>query len=85
MIRIPCPKNVVKTENSSGDKGNAKYDPTEHAVLWKINRFSGDSTARIISDIYLDEEGIRGWNRPPVGMEFRVDMVTASGLKVRSL
>jgi AP-2 complex subunit mu-1 len=86
-IKIPTPKNTAVCKIYS-QTGKAKYYPEVDAVVWKINRFPGDTKYILGADIELSSSvktTKKAWSRPPISMEFQVAMFTSSGLHVRFL
>jgi AP-2 complex subunit mu-1 len=85
IIRIPTPLNTAKvTERTS--QGRAKYEPEQNNIVWKINRFSGQSEYVLQAEANLTSmTNQKAWSRPPLNLSFSLLMFTASGLLVRYL
>lgn len=97
VIKIPVPPNTRKVKNLSvsgfgsitaggGVGGKAKHAATENCIVWKIPKMQGGSDLTLTADADLvPNVREKTWNRPPISMDFRVLMYTASGLSVRYL
>ena len=85
IIRIPTPLNTAKlTERTT--QGRAKYEPEQNNIVWKINRFSGQSEYVLSAEASLTSmTNQKAWSRPPLSISFSLLMFTASGLLVRYL
>ena len=85
IIRIPVPLNTAKvTERAT--QGRAKYEPEQNNIVWKINRFSGQSEYVLSAEASLTSmTNQKAWSRPPLSITFSLLMFTASGLLVRYL
>ena len=85
IIRIPTPLNTAKvTERTT--QGRAKYEPEQNNIVWKINRFSGQSEYVLSAEASLTSmTNQKAWSRPPLSITFSLLMFTASGLLVRYL
>lgn len=88
-VKIPVPKNtaVVNFSKTQLMKGRAKYRPEEEAIVWKIKRFPGEMDFILRADVELAASVTqqKAWSRPPISMEFTVNMLAASGFHVRFL
>ncbi|KAI5958175.1 APM4 [Candida theae] len=85
-MTIPTPRGVSST-NVSSSNGKAKYHPEENAIIWKFNKLFGEQdnvlTAEVETNSHPTE--VMQWNRPPITLDFVVDMFSSSGLTVRYL
>lgn len=85
IIRIPVPPNTASA-NISVFKGRAKYEPVEHAIVWRISSFPGLSETILTADVQLLQASReKAWVRPPISMDFQIPMHFASGVQVRFL
>lgn len=85
MVRIPCPPNTANSKPHV-TKGRARYDPTQHAIIWRLRKFVGKSEATFTCAVEtIPSTKEKAWSRPPIQMDFAVPMWAASGLKVRYL
>lgn len=83
-IEFPCPKNTARGQVMNHGVGKAKYEPTSHAVIWKIRRFPGRAEYSLLAEIELASTVTeKQWVRPPISMNFDVPQFTASGLRVK--
>ena len=84
-VRIPTPLNTAKiTERAS--QGKAKYEPEHNNIVWKINRFTGQSEYVLSAEATLTSmTNQKAWSRPPLTLNFSLLMFTSSGLLVRYL
>mmetsp|Transcript_9195 Transcript_9195/g.16074 ORF Transcript_9195/g.16074 Transcript_9195/m.16074 type:complete len:424 (+) Transcript_9195:337-1608(+) len=85
MVCIPCPPNTANSKPHV-TKGRARYDPTQHAIIWRLRKFVGKSEATFTCAVEtIPSTKEKAWSRPPIQMDFAVPMWAASGLKVRYL
>lgn len=85
VVKIPVPKNTAKTKIKTSF-GRAKYEPEQHAIVWRVKRFPGLSECVFGADIDLmPTVRNKTWNRPPINVDFQVPMFTTSGVHVRFL
>ncbi|KAG7661452.1 APM4 [[Candida] subhashii] len=100
LLRIPTPRGVSSTYVSNITGGKAKYHPEENEIHWNFNKFFGNQEHVLTVEVELRESdkaatGRPGdvnsdslllyWNRPPMTLDFKLDMVSCSGLTVRFL
>lgn len=84
-LKVPCPNNIAAADIQASI-GRAKYEPEQGAIVWRIKKFQGDTEALLICDIGMsDSMSGKAWVRPPISLDFIVEMFPASGLKVRFL
>jgi AP-2 complex subunit mu-1 len=85
VMRIPTPLNTAKiTERVS--QGKAKYEPEHNNIVWKIQRFTGQSEYVLNAEASLTSmTHQKAWSRPPLSLSFSLLMFTSSGLLVRYL
>jgi AP-2 complex subunit mu-1 len=85
IIRIPTPLNTARiTERVS--QGKAKYEPEHNNIVWKIQRFTGQSEYVLNAEASLTAmTNQKAWSRPPLSLSFSLLMFTSSGLLVRYL
>ncbi|KAK9459345.1 Mu homology domain-containing protein [Lipomyces oligophaga] len=85
-VKIPTPLNTASV-NTHVNQGKAKYEPSENAIYWRINRFPGDSEFIFSGEAELlsATTKTKTWSRPPVALQFNLMMFTSSGLLVRYL
>jgi len=85
VIKVPVPKNTAKTKIKTSF-GRAKYEPENHAIVWRVKRFPGKSVCLLGAEVDLmPTVRNKTWNRPPITAEFQVPMFTGSGVHVRFL
>ncbi|KAK6888519.1 AP-2 complex subunit mu [Candida tropicalis] len=86
ILKIPTPKGAVST-NLSCSIGKSKFHQEENVIIWKCNKFFGDQehvlTAEVETSSNSDE--LLYWNRPPITLDFLLDMFSSSGLTVKFL
>lgn len=86
VLRIPTPLNTTRIDNVRTSNGKAKYEPESNAVLWKIQRFTGQSEHTFSGEALLGATtNQKAWSRPPINLTFNLLMFTSSGLLVRYL
>jgi AP-2 complex subunit mu-1 len=85
IIKIPMPPTAA-TARITVDRGRAKYEPGERALVWKITAFQGMSECSLdaVVDLLPDTKE-KPWVRPPISMDFTIPMHSASGVQVRFL
>lgn len=85
VVKIPCPKTTIDT-NCNVQKGRAKHEPDQQAIMWRIKKFQGGSETMIRGtiDVSQDGGGVTNWQKPPIELNFSLPMCTASGLVVRT-
>ena len=67
-------------------KGRAKYEPAEHAIVWRISSFPGLSETTLQAEVtLLPATREKPWVRSPISMDFQIPMHFASGVQVRFL
>lgn len=90
-IRIPTPKGVVRNY-ASPTQGKAKVYPENSEIIWKFNKLFGDKQHTLTAEVgwdtsfaMEDEDTILKWQRPPIQINFHLDMFACSGLTVKFL
>lgn len=85
VIKVPVPSNSAKAI-SEASIGSAKYEPTQHAVVWRIRNFPGQMEHKLSASVQLLATVVQSsstmWDKPPISMEFLVPMATSSGMEV---
>jgi AP-2 complex subunit mu-1 len=73
VVKIPCPKTTIDT-NSNVQKGRAKHEPDQQAIMWRIKKFQGGSETMIRGtiDVSQDGGGVTNWQKPPIELNFSV-------------
>lgn len=85
VVRIPTPLNTAKISERVS-QGKAKYEPEQNNIVWKIQRFSGQSEYVLNAEATLTSmTNQKAWSRPPLSLNFSLLMFTSSGLLVRYL
>lgn len=85
VVRIPTPLNTAKISERVS-QGKAKYEPEQNNIVWKIQRFSGQSEFVLNAEATLTSmTNQKAWSRPPLSLNFSLLMFTSSGLLVRYL
>jgi len=85
VVKIPCPSNTTKS-HVHASSGKAKWEPAEQAIIWKVRTIAGGY--ELFLNGYVDlapQTQEKPWSRPPLTMNFKVHVYTASGLYVRNL
>jgi AP-2 complex subunit mu-1 len=85
VLKIPVPTNTFKA-TCVCSFGNAKYEPAENAIIWRIRLASGEQEFYFngVADLSPGTK-VKPWSRPPILLQFRVNIFTASGLYVNFL
>ena len=82
-LKIPCPANTAHAKPVIS-KGKAKYEPTEHAIVWKITKLAGHANHSLKCEVELMMRTKEvAWSSPPIELNFAVGRYTASGMEVR--
>ncbi|KAH7815993.1 Adaptor protein complex 2 (AP-2), mu subunit [Monocercomonoides exilis] len=83
VVNIPLPTNAARV-NTEINVGSAKYEPTQHQVVWRIKNFPGASSTQFTANVQLLASVVatKPWSKPPIAMDFVVPMATSSGLEV---
>ena len=86
VMSIPTPRGVSLT-NISNSNGKAKFHAEENAIIWKFNKLFGEQDNILTAEIEIKPHSTEflQWNRPPITLDFVVDMFSSSGLTVRYL
>ncbi|EGW33139.1 uncharacterized protein SPAPADRAFT_60447 [Spathaspora passalidarum NRRL Y-27907] len=86
VVKIPTPKTVT-SKLIQHSTGKAKYHPEEHVILWKFNKFFGSQEQVLTAEVELSGESdeLLYWARPPITLDFVLDMFSCSGLTVKFL
>lgn len=85
VIKIPMPPTAANTRITAG-RGKAKYVPGERALVWTIPSFPGVTETSLIAIVdLLPATREKPWARPPISLDFKVPMFSASGVNVRFL
>jgi AP-2 complex subunit mu-1 len=88
VVKVPCPKNTAEVKVRVAT-GKAKYDPTQKAILWKIKKMTAGQELSFSCEIQLIAATLQSsehvWSRPPITLQFRINMMAVSGLEVSSL
>jgi len=85
IIKIPMPPTAALAKINV-DRGRARYEPGERALVWRISSFPGKSECSLDATVdLLPDTKEKAWVRPPINMDFQIPMHSASGVQVRFL
>ncbi|ODV81999.1 clathrin adaptor, mu subunit [Suhomyces tanzawaensis NRRL Y-17324] len=89
IVKIPTPKGVIKSYSDT-TSGKCKYQPDENVFVWKFSKFFGEQSHTLTAELDYTpntEGGTRnpGWLRPPITIDFELEMFSSSGLAVKYL
>jgi AP-2 complex subunit mu-1 len=85
VIKVPMPPTAASALITAA-KGRAKYVPGERAIVWNISSFPGQSETSLIAIVdLLPATREKTWVKPPISMDFKIPMLSASGVFVRFL
>lgn len=86
VMHIPTPSGVSLTSISNSN-GKAKFHSEENAIVWKFNKLFGEQDNILSAEVEVKAHSTEfiQWNRPPITLDFFVDMFSSSGLTVRYL
>lgn len=86
-LKIPTPRGGTILSNLSSSIGKTKFHPEDNLISWKCNKFFGEQehvlTAEI--EVNLSSDELLYWTRPPIKLDFFLDMFSSSGLTVKFL
>lgn len=86
VMQIPTPLNTARVEGIRATNGKAKYEPESNNIVWRIQRFTGQSEFKFEAEAMLSSTtNQKAWSRPPLNLNFNILMYTSSGLLVRYL
>lgn len=86
-LHIPCPENTATARINVG-KGNAKYLPAEHAIVWKLQKIGNGEEITFAAEtkqVAPTSEEDYLWDRPPIRIEFEFLSESLTGLRITSL
>lgn len=99
QIKVPTPKGVLDSY-SSNSAGKSKFHPEDNVILWKFNKFFGEQEHVLTAEVELADNShdtsqqmaqtnttnsILNWSRPPIKLDFVIEMFSSSGLAVKFL
>lgn len=86
VIKFPVPSTTAAARISVS-KGRARFEPGERAIVWRISAMPGRSEVTMQADVDLmpSTRGDKQWVRPPISMDFQIQMLSISGVQVRFL
>jgi len=85
VIKIPMPPTAAMAKITV-DRGRARYEPGERALVWRISAFPGKTECSLDASVdLLPDTKEKAWVRPPINMDFQIPMHSASGVQVRFL
>lgn len=85
VIKIPMPPTAASALITAA-RGRAKYVPGERALVWNISAFPGMTETSLIAIVdLLPTSREKPWVKPPISMDFKIPMYSASGVFVRFL
>lgn len=86
VIKFPVPSNTANTVVVVS-RGRARFEPAEKAIVWRISSFPGMAESSMTAEVNLLPltRGDKAWVRPPVSLDFQIQMLSLSGVEVRFL
>jgi AP-2 complex subunit mu-1 len=88
QVKIPTPVGVIDHDFSNSG-GKCKFLPQDNTILWKFNKFNGNREYILTADVSMtsrsNEQTSLNWTRPPIKLDFVLDMLSCSGLTVKFL
>lgn len=85
VVKIPTPKGVIRNLVQPL-YGKCKFNPEENLFVWKFNKFFGQQDHFLNGEVELSPDlNIASWSRPPIKLDFNIDMFSGSGLTVQYL
>ena len=85
VIKFPVPTTTASARISVS-KGRARFEPGERAIVWRISSMPGRSEVTMQADVdLLPSTRDKQWVRPPISMDFQIQMISVSGVQVRFL
>lgn len=86
VLKFPVPNNTASTIIEV-NRGRARFEPAEKAIVWRISSFPGSAEMVLTGEVNLIalNRGDKAWVKPPVSMDFNIEMLSLSGVEVRFL
>lgn len=85
VIKFPVPPTTA-TARIDVSRGRARYEPGERALVWRISSLPGKSEVSLSAEVDLvPATREKPWSRPPISMDFQIQMLSVSGIQVRFL
>eukprot|EP00708_Paratrimastix_pyriformis_P002852 GAFH01001610.1.p1 GENE.GAFH01001610.1~~GAFH01001610.1.p1 ORF type:complete len:333 (+),score=152.89 GAFH01001610.1:379-1377(+) len=83
VVKIPVPPNAARAKINC-IAGSARYEPEQHAIMWRIRNFAGRTSFTLTAQVQLLATVVEGkpWSKPPIALQFIIPMYTGSGLEV---
>ena len=86
-LMIPVPPGVVRHYTHSS-QGRAKYRAEDTAIGWNFNKVFGASEHVLTAEVEVAPQSsgdVLSWSKPPMKLNFSIDMFSCSGLSVNYL
>lgn len=90
-LKLPTPVGVIKSDLSTS-LGKAKFNAEENCIIWRFNKLFGGQQHVMTGEIMLADSytesntaSLMKWSRPPIRIDFTLDMFSCSGLAVKYL
>lgn len=90
-LKLPTPVGVIKSDLSTS-LGKAKFNAEENCIIWKFNKLFGGQQQVMTGEVMLvdsytenNSASLMKWSRPPIRIDFTLDMFSCSGLEVKYL
>jgi len=84
VITIPFPQEITSTSLTS-QFGTVSYDEISRVCTWRIGKIPKDKTPMLSGTVSLAQGSVIPETRPTCIVQFRINLFSASGLKVDSL
>lgn len=95
VLRIPTPKGVIRSLSLSS-LGKTKFSTEDGMFVWKFNKLFGNQEHFFTGEVELGtntndsfnaipSNAVINWARPPIKVDFVLDMFSCSGLTVKYL
>ena len=85
VIKIPMPPTAASAKSST-TKGRAKYEPGARALVWRVSKLAGQAEMTLSAEVTLiNATKEKPWIRPPISLDFNIQMHSCSGVQVRFL
>ncbi|KAG8238706.1 hypothetical protein J437_LFUL015264 [Ladona fulva] len=84
VLEIPMPK-VVLSVGATGTQGRVSFDPTTKVLLWDVGRIDPTRLPSLKGNIFLQPGSPAVESNPAINVQFTINQLAVSGLKVNRL